>query len=58
MNNPMTNSLPSIERRQTLLAICVAFIAGYLDAYALQTLGVYVSFMSGNSTMAGLRTGE
>jgi uncharacterized membrane protein YoaK (UPF0700 family) len=58
MNNPMSNVPPSIERRQTLLAICVALIAGYLDAYALRTLGVYVSFMSGNTTMAGIRTGE
>jgi uncharacterized membrane protein YoaK (UPF0700 family) len=58
MNNPMSNALPSIERHQTLLAICVALIAGYLDAYALRTLGVYVSFMSGNTTLAGLRTGQ
>jgi uncharacterized membrane protein YoaK (UPF0700 family) len=40
------------------LAICVASIAGYLDAYALRTLGVFVSFMSGNNTVAGLRNGE
>jgi uncharacterized membrane protein YoaK (UPF0700 family) len=52
------NSIPSIERRQTLLAICVALIAGYLDAYALRALGVFVSFMSGNTTVAGLRNGE
>jgi uncharacterized membrane protein YoaK (UPF0700 family) len=58
MNNPMSNAPPSIERHQTLLAICVALIAGYLDAYALRTLGVFVSFMSGNTTMAGLSTGE
>jgi uncharacterized membrane protein YoaK (UPF0700 family) len=54
----MSNARPSIERRQTLLAICVALVAGYLDAYALRTLGVFVSFMSGNTTMAGLRSGE
>ena len=52
------NFIPSIERRQTLLAICVASIAGYLDAYALRTLSVFVSFMSGNTTVAGLRNGE
>jgi uncharacterized membrane protein YoaK (UPF0700 family) len=52
------NFIPSVERRQTLLAICVASIAGYLDAYALRTLGVFVSFMSGNTTVAGLRNGE
>jgi uncharacterized membrane protein YoaK (UPF0700 family) len=54
----MNNSTPSSEHRQTLLAIGVALIAGYLDAYALRTLGVFVSFMSGNTTVAGLRTGE
>lgn len=54
----MTNASPPIERRQITLAVCVALIAGYLDAYALRTLGIFVSFMSGNTTMAGLSTGE
>jgi uncharacterized membrane protein YoaK (UPF0700 family) len=54
----MSNSAPLIERRQTRVAICVALVAGYLDAYALLKLGIYVSFMSGNTTMAGLRMGE
>ena len=61
MNNfhpsAINHSLPVIERRQTLLAVCVAAIASYLYAYALLKFGVYVSFMSGNTTMAGLRTG-
>jgi uncharacterized membrane protein YoaK (UPF0700 family) len=54
----MINSFPSVERSQTLLAVRVALIAGYLDAYALLKLGVYISFMSGNTTTAGVRTGE
>jgi uncharacterized membrane protein YoaK (UPF0700 family) len=52
------NASISFERRQTVLAGCVASVAGYLDAYALMKLGIFVSFMSGNTTMAGLRTGE
>ena len=54
----MSNSFPSVERSQALLAVRVALIAGYLDAYALLKLGVYISFMSGNTTTAGVRTGE
>jgi uncharacterized membrane protein YoaK (UPF0700 family) len=43
------------ERR---LAICLALIAGSVDAYGLIALGVYVSFMSGNTTQAGSLTGH
>ena len=35
------------------LAICLALIAGYVDAYGLIVYGVYVSFMSGNTTQTG-----
>jgi uncharacterized membrane protein YoaK (UPF0700 family) len=45
-------------RPQWALAIILALIAGYLDGYGLLFLGVYVSFMSGNTTVAGLRSGQ
>jgi uncharacterized membrane protein YoaK (UPF0700 family) len=45
-------------RVQWALAILLALIAGYLDGYGLLFLGVYVSFMSGNTTVAGLRSGQ
>jgi uncharacterized membrane protein YoaK (UPF0700 family) len=45
-------------RAETRLAICLALIAGYVDAYGLITLGAYVSFMSGNTTLTGLLTGQ
>jgi uncharacterized membrane protein YoaK (UPF0700 family) len=43
---------------QSVLAIFLAMIAGYLDGYGFLFLGVYVSFMSGNTTMTGLRSGQ
>jgi uncharacterized membrane protein YoaK (UPF0700 family) len=36
------------------LAVFLALVAGYLDGYGLLVLGTYVSFMSGNTTLAGL----
>ena len=45
-------------RAERRLAICLALIAGYVDAYGLIALGVYVSFMSGNTTQTGLLTGQ
>jgi uncharacterized membrane protein YoaK (UPF0700 family) len=51
--------LPSAESCiQYALAICLALISGYLDGYGLLILGVYVSFMSGNTTISGLRSGQ
>jgi uncharacterized membrane protein YoaK (UPF0700 family) len=38
--------------------MCLALTAGYLDGYGLLVLGTYVSFMSGNTTMTGVRTGQ
>lgn len=35
------------------LAVCLAVIAGYVDAYGFITFGTFVSFMSGNTTHAG-----
>jgi uncharacterized membrane protein YoaK (UPF0700 family) len=45
-------------RVEWALAIFLALIAGYLDGYGLLVLGTYVSFMSGNTTIAGLRSGQ
>jgi uncharacterized membrane protein YoaK (UPF0700 family) len=45
-------------RAERRLAICLALIAGYVDAYGLIALGVYVSFMSGNTTQTGSLTGQ
>jgi uncharacterized membrane protein YoaK (UPF0700 family) len=40
------------------LAVFLALVAGYLDGYGLRVLGTYVSFMSGNTTFAGLKSGQ
>jgi uncharacterized membrane protein YoaK (UPF0700 family) len=40
------------------LAACLAVTAGYVDGYGLLVLGTYVSFMSGNTTMGGVKTGQ
>src|SRR5271167_5024557 len=45
-------------RVEWALAIFLALIAGYLDGYGLLVLGTYVSFMSGNTTIAGLKSGQ
>jgi uncharacterized membrane protein YoaK (UPF0700 family) len=39
-------------------ALVLALIAGYLDGYGLLRLGVFASFMSGNTTTIGVRTGQ
>ena len=45
-------------RVEWAVAVFLALIAGYLDGYGLLALGTYVSFMSGNTTIAGLRSGQ
>jgi uncharacterized membrane protein YoaK (UPF0700 family) len=45
-------------RVQWASAVFLALIAGYLDGYGLLFLGTYVSFMSGNTTFAGLKSGQ
>jgi len=45
-------------RVQWASAVFLAMIAGYLDGYGLLFLGTYVSFMSGNTTFTGLRSGQ
>ena len=47
--------LPSTLRME---AIGLAIIAGYVDGYALRVFGIYVSFMSGNTTLSGVNAGE
>jgi uncharacterized membrane protein YoaK (UPF0700 family) len=39
-------------------ALSLALVAGYVDGYALRVFGIYVSFMSGNTTLAGLESGQ
>jgi uncharacterized membrane protein YoaK (UPF0700 family) len=45
-------------REKLALAVFLALVAGYLDGYGLLVLGTYVSFMSGNTTITGLRSGQ
>ena len=45
-------------RVQWAVAILLATIAGYLDGYGLLFLKTYVSFMSGNTTSTGLKSGQ
>jgi uncharacterized membrane protein YoaK (UPF0700 family) len=40
------------------LAVFLALVAGYLDGCGLLLLGTYVSFMSGNTTFTGLKSGQ
>lgn len=47
---------PALSERW--LPICMALVAGYVDAYALISYGVYVSFMSGNTTQTGAMIGQ
>lgn len=51
------NRLPVNEPRlfcSTVVAYAFTCIAGYVDAYALMHFSVYASFMSGNTTRAGV----
>lgn len=51
--------MPSISSRKSreVLAICLATVAGYVDAYGYLTFTTFVSFMSGNTTHAGYNFG-
>jgi uncharacterized membrane protein YoaK (UPF0700 family) len=48
----------SSQSNQRGTAICLALVAGYVDGYGLHVLNNYVSFMSGNTTFAGLEAGQ
>jgi len=39
-------------------AICLATVAGYTDGYGLRQFNTFVSFISGNTTSAGVYVGE
>src|SRR5664279_1632091 len=39
-------------------ALARAMVSGYVDAYALLNFGVFVSFMTGNTTTGGLSAGQ
>ena len=54
----MIKLLSPNARAERRLAICLALIAGYVDAYGLLAYGIYVSFMSGNTTQTGSMTGQ
>ncbi len=41
-----------------MLGMCLALCAGYLDGYGLLVLGTFVSFMSGNTTTAGVEIAQ
>lgn len=45
-------------RSDELLAAALAMVAGFIDAYGIITYGVYVSFMSGNTTQTGYQAAE
>ena len=45
-------------RAQERLAVFLAMIAGYVDAYGFINYGTYVSFMSGNTTQTGSLIGQ
>jgi uncharacterized membrane protein YoaK (UPF0700 family) len=43
---------------QQFKAVCLAVVAGYVDGYALRVFNTYASFMSGNTTFAGMMAGQ
>jgi uncharacterized membrane protein YoaK (UPF0700 family) len=51
-------SLQYASLRQERLAVCIAMIAGFVDAYGIINYNTYVSFMSGNATKLGYLTGQ
>jgi uncharacterized membrane protein YoaK (UPF0700 family) len=46
------------EEIEEWLAVTLAMIAGFLDAYGMITYRIYLSFMSGNTTQAGYEIGQ
>jgi uncharacterized membrane protein YoaK (UPF0700 family) len=51
-------SLRLAEERNEWLAAGLAMIAGFVDAYGMITYRTFLSFMSGNTTQTGYRTGQ
>jgi uncharacterized membrane protein YoaK (UPF0700 family) len=52
------SSLQKTARMKEWGAAGLALISGYVDAYTLLNFGVYASFMSGDTTAAGLHAGQ
>jgi uncharacterized membrane protein YoaK (UPF0700 family) len=52
------SSAQESARMQVWRAAGRALISGYVDSYTLLNFGVYASFMSGNTTSAGLHIGQ
>src|SRR5258705_1188792 len=46
------------DRKQLHVSSLLADVAGYIDDYSLIWLGLYVSFMSGNTTSFGMNVGK
>src|SRR6266404_729989 len=46
------------EEIEESVAVALAMVAGFLDAYGFITNNIYVSFMSGNTTRTGYETGQ
>ncbi len=53
----MLRSAPHLSKLKGTV-ISLALVAGYVDGYGLRALKNYVSFMSGNTTFAGLQVGR
>jgi uncharacterized membrane protein YoaK (UPF0700 family) len=51
-------SLRAAARNEARLAALLATIAGFVDAYGIIAYGVFVSFMSGNTTQTGYQAAE
>jgi uncharacterized membrane protein YoaK (UPF0700 family) len=53
---------PGVElvtlKAQTIFALVLTLVSGYVDAYGYMKYKLYGSFMSGNSTQTGLQTGQ
>ena len=54
----MAIELEMLDRAEGRLSTSLALIAGYVDGYGIVALGVYVSFMSGNTTQTGTQAGQ
>jgi uncharacterized membrane protein YoaK (UPF0700 family) len=48
---------PVFREAQEWLAVCLAAVAGYVDAYGFLSFKTFVSFMSGNTTHSGFSLG-
>jgi uncharacterized membrane protein YoaK (UPF0700 family) len=51
-------SLRAAARSEARLAALLATLAGFVDAYGIMAYGVFVSFMSGNTTQTGYQAAE